>query len=163
MFPWFANDLFVPIDVDVTVDLLRVGKLKVWRVRRRLWRWRGSCVPLKKKTIIYFFPLSIYISCLYSELIFFFYIRFAKPKREWPAFALTFKDGWIESQTSLICTRNTNPVSQFKFWYWKRIAPKMCQKVFFDDFTCETKADVMGETRAEVRAEVSLWKWTWNM
>ena len=32
----------------------------------------------------------------------------------------------------------------------------MRQKVLFDDFTCETKADVMGETRAEVRAEVSL-------
>jgi len=35
-----------PIDVDVTVDLLRVGKLDVWWIWRRFWRGRGSRVPL---------------------------------------------------------------------------------------------------------------------
>ena len=45
----------IPIDVDVTVDLLRVGKLDVWWVWRGLRRGRGSRVPLVKSIVIFCF------------------------------------------------------------------------------------------------------------
>ena len=83
---------------------------------------------------------------------------------------------YCKRKASKMCEKVVMPkciVWQFYLWdksyiHWvhksrililgKEILELWCSKALFDSFTCETKADVMGETRAEVRAEVSLWK-----